>query len=244
MSGLRDAWTQGRAALGAWCLLPEGGITELFATAGYDYLCIDCQHGLIGYESMVLMLRAAARTGASPIVRVPSNDPAWIGRALDAGAEAVVVPLVNTPDEAARVVAACRYPPDGVRSIGPNRGVPDVMCFVMIETSAAVESADAICAVPGLDGVYVGPSDLAMNLGVPAQDQFRDAGHLAAIVHVAASSAREGVVSGLHLVNAPGDAKRWEADGFRMLTIASDLAILTGGAGRVLDVARGREASP
>src|SRR3989442_2154393 len=135
------------------------------APAGFGWVCVDLQHGLIGYQEMVAMLQGVALAGVPALVRVPWNDPSWIMKALDAGAAGVIVPLVNSPAEAAAAAAACRYPPDGYRSWGPVRaslGVADftpelanrsVVCAVMVETGPAVEQLDQSGSVPGRDAV-------------------------------------------------------------------------------------------
>src|ERR671916_44092 len=151
---------------------------EIFASAGVDYVCVDQQHGVIDYDSMVPMFQAIRAEGATPITRVLSNDPFLIMKALDAGALGVIVPLVNNAEDAARAVAACRYPPRGVRSYGPVRAAGVIgsrdpeelggggLCLGMVETREALERVDEIAATPGLDGIYIGPSDLALSLGL------------------------------------------------------------------------------
>ncbi|MGB8862035.1 MAG: aldolase/citrate lyase family protein, partial [Ilumatobacteraceae bacterium] len=152
-------------ALGAWIFLREPLLSEAASKAGYDYVCIDLQHGLVGFEDLTAHLQAVALGSAAPIVRVPWNEPWMIGRALDAGALGVIIPMVNTADEAARAVAACRYAPQGERSIGPigamtrhpsyfRHANSAVMCIVMIETAQAVANIDEILSVPGIDAVY------------------------------------------------------------------------------------------
>ena len=118
---LRAAWDRGETARGAWCSSPSSVVAETIAAAGYDYVCVDLQHGAVDYADAVHMLQAISGQGATPMARVQANDAATIGKILDAGALGVVVPLVDTADEAARAVAACRYPPLGGRSYGPVR---------------------------------------------------------------------------------------------------------------------------
>src|ERR687886_2556552 len=143
---LREVWAEGRTAFGLWAAIPSSFSAELVAGAGADYVCVDQQHGVVDYASMVPMLQAIGAAGAAPITRGLSNDPYRIMKALDAGALGVIVPLVNNAGEATRAVAACRYPPHGIRSYGPIRASsvigsrdPDdlageVMCIVMVET--------------------------------------------------------------------------------------------------------------
>ncbi len=233
MRALRTMWDDGRTAIGAWLLLREPLLAEEASKAGYDWVCIDLQHGMVGFEHLDAMLAATSLGTAAPLVRVPWNDTWMINRALDAGALGVIVPMVNTAEEAARAVAACRYAPAGHRSIGPTAaGVrhgagyvadanADVLCIVMIETAQAVDNIDAIVAVPGVDAVYIGPSDLSLTLGIePRMDQtapsFRDA-----LATVAAACTRAGVVAGVH-ADASLVGER-HAAGFRMINAGFDL---------------------
>src|SRR5439155_16169946 len=119
--GLREVLTSGRPAVGGWCVIPGAFTAEVVARSGVEWICIDAQHGLVGYGEMLSMLQAVTATGVPALVRVPWNDPGWIMKALDAGAAGVIVPMVNTPEEAEAAAGACRYPPDGYRSWGPTR---------------------------------------------------------------------------------------------------------------------------
>ena len=153
---------------------------EVMANLGFDWLCVDLQHGLIDYQDLTAMLPAISTTETTPIVRVPWNEPYEIMKALDAGAYGVIVPMVNNREEALRAVSACRYPPVGLRSFGPIRAAlyggrgysvesnGEIACIVMIETAEALENLQDIVTTPGVDGVYIGPSDLALALGLPA----------------------------------------------------------------------------
>ncbi|MGV0152527.1 HpcH/HpaI aldolase family protein [Rhodococcus sp. GB-02] len=163
--------------LGYWSVLDSPISTEWIAHVGWDYIALDMQHGLIGYSGMVAGLTAIDSSPSTVgMVRVEENNPTPIGRALDAGAVGVIVPLINNADEAAAAVAAAKYPPFGIRSYGPMRSqlrigpVPadanrDTVVFAMIETPQGLENVEEVCAVPGLDGVYVGPSDLRIAVG-------------------------------------------------------------------------------
>jgi 4-hydroxy-2-oxoheptanedioate aldolase len=173
-----------------------------------------------------------ARTPTTPLVRVPWNEPGIIGRVLDAGALGVIIPMVNTPEDAARAVAACRYAPDGSRSYGPlgalARYGPEyvatanqrVLCIPMIETRQAVEAVDDILAVPGIDAVYVGPADLSLTYGLPPGADQADPVFHSALATVVAACQRHGVVPGVH-ANATLAPARVEA-GFRMVTVGFD----------------------
>lgn len=246
---LRQRLAAGDRALGGWCTLPTLLGAELLAAAGFDYVCVDRQHGLADDAAMVAMLAAAAAAGATPVVRVAANDPAAIGRALDTGAEAVIVPMVNSRGDAERAVAACRYGPDGVRSFGPVRSTRfldaappadadrEVMCVVMIETADAVARANEICTTPGVDGVYVGPADLAVSMGlVPGPDQPRR--HGAAVEAVLTACRSAGVVPGIHTTSG-AEARRCVDLGFRMVSVSTDATFLAEGAAAHLRAAGG-----
>jgi len=246
---LRARCEAGLTSFGAWCVTPSTFNAEVFASEGFDYVCVDCQHGLIHYDAMWPMLQALRWSEASVVVRVPFNSTPWPGKAFDAGADAVVIPMVNDRDDAERAAAACRYAPEGVRSFGPVRSGMlfgddptlvnrEVLCLVMIETVRAVENADAICSTPGVDGVYVGPADLAVSMGVPLGEMFRAKEHADAIEEIRATAARHGLLAGIH--TGGGSQARTLADaGFRMCTVSTDAALLRAVAKRELAAALG-----
>lgn len=219
--------------VGAWCHIPSAFSAELLGRAGPDWICVDTQHGVIGYEAMVPMLRAANACAVPAVVRVTSNDPGLIGLALDAGADGVIVPMVNSPEDAERAVRACRYPPEGDRSWGPVlarlRSEPydaaaaneSVACIVQIETAEAAANADAILETDGLDAVYVGPNDLSLTSGLDPTDDPEDEEQIATIERIAAACRRHGVAPGIHCGTVE-TAARWKSAGFRMLNIAND----------------------
>ncbi|MET0663883.1 MAG: aldolase/citrate lyase family protein [Ilumatobacteraceae bacterium] len=231
---LSARWRDGATTLGAWISLRDPLLAEVAGQAGFDYVVIDMQHGLNDYGDVVGMVQAMAGTATVPLVRVPWNDQGTIGRVLDAGALGVIIPMVNTVDEARRAVAACRYAPDGTRSVGPLiprvRYGPDywsiandtVVCIPMIETRQAIEGIDEILEVPGVDAVYVGPADLSMTYGlVPRVDQHGEPfdGALATVVE---ACRRHDVTPGIH-ANTSLAATR-HAAGFRMITVGFDAA--------------------
>lgn len=236
--GLKEIWASGRTALGAWVMLREPLVAEAAALAGFDYVCIDMQHGLGTFENTVTMLYAMARTPTTPIVRVPWNEPGIIGRVLDAGAYGVIIPMVNTAAEARAAVSACRYAPLGARSVGPM-GISartaregyyptanaKVACIPMIETKQAVENIDEILSVPGIDAIYIGPADLSLTYGLDPLTDQDDAAWNAALVTVQEACVRHGVVPGIH-ASAALTAKR-HATGFRMITVGFDATVFT-----------------
>jgi 4-hydroxy-2-oxoheptanedioate aldolase len=241
----------GTPTVGFWLTTGCPPAAERLALLGYDYLCLDLQHGLVDYADCLAFLTAvdAAGTATVPLVRVPANDAAWIGRVLDAGAHGVIVPLVDTAEEAAAAVRACRYPPAGRRSwgalrgglrIGPDPRVADdtVCCIVMIETAEGLANLDAICATPGLDAIYVGPSDLSLALGAPRPGEVAGIPEFAEAVAAAReAAARAGIAAGIHCLDGATAARRL-AEGFHLTTVSSDLTHLEDAARRALETAR------
>jgi len=252
MTTMRELWDQGEVTVGGWCVMPSAFSAELMARCGFDWLCIDTQHGLIGYDQMTVMLQALAITETPAFVRVPWNQPDHIMKALDAGAQGVIVPMVNTAEEAQAAVGACRYPPDGYRSWGPIRaslGVSGyspqtanrrVVVAVMIETAAGLASADGILAVPGVDAVYVGPNDLAVTHGLEPGGDSRADEQARVIETVLAACQRQGVVAGIHC-GSPEIARHWRERGFKMLNVASDAVFLRQQASGVVRALRGED---
>ncbi|TDE00156.1 HpcH/HpaI aldolase family protein [Jiangella asiatica] len=244
---LREMWARGEVTRGAWCSSPSAVVAETLAATGYDYVCADLQHGAVDYPDAVHMLQAIWGQGATPIARVPANDPATIGRILDAGALGVVVPLVSTPEEAARAVAACRYPPTGGRSFGPVRAatvmgsrdphdLDQVVCAVMVETREGLERVDEIAATPGLDAIYVGPADLSLALDLPPAYEHDHVDHVGAVAAIQGACRRHGIVAGVHCVGGEMGARRAE-QGFQMMTLVNDLALVRSAAAEELALA-------
>jgi 4-hydroxy-2-oxoheptanedioate aldolase len=224
--------------LGYWSVIDCPVSTEWLAHIGWDYIALDLQHGLIGYSGMVAGLTAIdAAGGPVGLVRVEANDPTAIGRALDAGAAGVIVPLVNTADEARHAVAAATYPPNGIRSYGPMRSqlrigpIPasadrDTVVLVMIETPQGLANVEEICAVPGLDGIYVGPSDLRLAVGgAHSADPAVDDQFEAALVRARQAAAAAGIAAAIHTPDGAVAAQRL-AEGYTAATVASDLVHL------------------
>ena len=251
---LREAWTGGRPAFGLWSMMPGSSFgVELLCAALPDYVCIDCQHGLADPAALVPMLAAAEAAGVTSLVRVPRNDPADIGKVLDAGARGIIVPLVNDASEAARAAAACRYPPEGSRSYGPVRasvvlgtGDPvalgrEVSCIVMVETSVGLENVEQIAATGGVDGIYVGPSDLALSLGLPPTLDVVEPAHVEAVAKIKDACKRHGIAAGIHTASAEASRRHAEA-GFDMITAGTDATFLAEAARTRLATVRGEGA--
>jgi 4-hydroxy-2-oxoheptanedioate aldolase len=235
--------------VGYWVVLDSPVSTERVARLGYDYVALDAQHGLMGYSGWLHGLMAIDAAGAAGIVRVPSNNAAFIGQALDAGAAGVIVPLVNNAEEAAAAVRAVRYPPHGMRSYGPMRSalrigpVPaeadaTVLCLAMIETPEGLANVKEICAVPGIDGVYIGPSDLCLAVGgkFPNDPDVAEEFN-AALVTIREAAQDAGVIAAIHTASGEIAAQRI-SEGFTFVTVASDLTHLEIAAANHLATAR------
>jgi 4-hydroxy-2-oxoheptanedioate aldolase len=230
--------------------MPGSFGAELLAGAGVDYVCVDQQHGIIDYDSMVPMLQAIRAAGAAPITRVLSNDPFLIMKALDAGAWGVIVPMIDDAEAAARAVAACRYPPRGIRSWGPTRASValdssdpevlggEVLCLVMIETRKGLENVEEISATPGLDGIYIGPSDLAISLELSPTLDVTEEAHVEAVNRIREACRRNGLAAGIHSPSGEWARRHAEAE-FDLVTVATDAALLSGAARREVEVALG-----
>lgn len=237
--------------VGYWMTLDSPVLAERLAGIGYDYLVLDAQHGEHDARAQLVGLLAVdAAAGSAGLVRVEANLATPIGRALDLGAAGVIVPLINTADDAATAVAAARYPPRGIRSYGPLRSdlrigpTPaesddTVLVLAMIETADGLENLEEIAGTPGLDGVYVGPSDLSIGLGAayPGDPAIADS-FSRALARIREVCDREGIIAGIHTPSGEAAAARL-AEGFTLATVAHDVGHLVDSARRHLAVTRG-----
>jgi 4-hydroxy-2-oxoheptanedioate aldolase len=252
---LRAKWQAGEAAFGLWAGIPSSLTAELAAAAGYDYVCVDLQHGCSDEATMISMFQATQAAGAAPMARLAWNEPWLVMRALDLGAVGVILPLIDSAADAARAVEACRYPPHGRRSFGPVRAemvvgsaaldelAAGALCFAMIETREGLDNLDEIAATPGLDGLYVGPSDLAIALGMPprpiAVDPGEDRKPLAdAIEQVREACVTHGLIPGMHCGGGRA-AEQYARGGFRLVTVGLDTSLFKSTISRELSAARG-----
>jgi 4-hydroxy-2-oxoheptanedioate aldolase len=237
-SRLQDALAAKGRIWGGWVVGPSILGPEEFAQAGYDYVGFDLQHGYLDDADVALLLRRLEHVPIATAVRLPSADPAPIGRVLDAGADAVLVAMVESAEAAAAAVAATRYAPQGVRSFGPLRASlghdpaaheARTSVFAMIETARGMSALDEICAVPGLSGVYVGPADLAISLKENPITALSAPAVLDAVARIASVASDAGLVPGIH-ANAGKPGKAMAELGFRMITLASESQALRRGA--------------
>ena len=240
MTSFRTTWADGGRSLGAWCCLADPVALQLIAGQGYDWVCVDRQHGMATDASTPTLLHAIAHAGATPVVRVRWNTPGEIMWALDMGAHAVIVPMVESAAEAALAAAACRFPPRGIRSYGPVRGAfgPDtaandagVACLVMVETVGALAVVEEIAAADGVDGIFVGPTDLAISLGVTPGTTPPVLVEAAA--RIVAACEKAGIVPGIY-GGEPERARFWADRGFRVISVITDTALVSQAAAAAL----------
>jgi 4-hydroxy-2-oxoheptanedioate aldolase len=250
-NNVRKIWAEGGFVVNGWLGIPSGVSAEVMAHAPFDSVTVDMQHGLVELQAAVSMLQAISTTDKTPLVRVNWNDPMAIMKSLDAGAYGVVCPMINTREEAEKFVGACRYAPAGYRSFGPPRGLlyggPDyadkanetIITFAMIETQQAMDNLDEILTTPGLDAIYVGPSDLAISLGYkPAGDPSEPA-VLDAIGTILAAAKKHNVIAGIHCADGAMVA-RMAKDGFQFCTISNDVRLMASKAAEEVAAARGK----
>ena len=246
---LRTLWKSGGAAVNGWLTIPSSFAAETMAHQGWDTLTIDMQHGMIDDAALVPMLQAISTTDTVPIVRVPWLEPGILMRALDAGAYGVICPMVNTRQDAQKLVAFTHYPPRGTRSFGPLRAVlyagvdyvqhanDTIVTLAMIETAEALDNLDAILSVEGLDAIYIGPSDLSLALGCKPTFDDLEPKAFEAVEHILARAKAHGVVAGIHN-GTPEAALKRIAKGFQFVTIGSDARLMADGAQQVISAMR------
>jgi len=211
---VRERWARGEAASNLWVDIGWPVTVEALGRLGYDSCTVDMQHSLIDRAALVPVLQALSLGGSAPLVRVTQNDPGEIAFVLDAGAYGVVCPTMETPEDCARFVAACDYPPRGVRSWGPVRGLMyggadyfaayagEILRIALVETKKGIDNLDAICATPGLDMVYLGPNDLGVSHGAAPSYTPNHPEVERAVDLVAAAAKRHGIAAGIHAGNA------------------------------------------
>ena len=247
-STLQRALSRATPIWGGWITGPTLLGPEEFARAGYDYVGFDAQHGYLDDADIACMLRRIEHVPIGTVVRLPNADSAPIGRVLDAGADAVVIAMIESAEQAAAAVAATRYPPAGIRSFGPLRASlghnttaleSRASVFAMIETAAALSGLNEICAVEGLAGLYVGPADLALSMGADVVGATKHPAVLDAIAQIHRAAADAGLVIGIHA----GDGKTGRAMsqlGLRMITLVAESQALRRGAAEHLREATGQ----
>jgi 4-hydroxy-2-oxoheptanedioate aldolase len=235
---LRRRWSEGQPCHGLWSLLPGAVTGEVLARTGPDYVVVDLQHGATTEAELPGVAAAIATAGSVPLVRTRSPAFADIGRPLDMGARGVIVPNVRDADHAREVVQASRYAPAGGRSIGRLSGGADQpLVIVMVEVSTALDDLDSVLAVEGLDGVYVGPGDLSLSLGLAGDERRQELRDVLSSIVARAGAA--GVPVGVH-ASSGQEAAEYAAEGATIVTVAVDAAALREAVTHHLGAARGR----
>ena len=253
---LKEIWAAGGAVLNGWCSIPSSFSAEVMAHQGFDSITIDTQHGVIDYQMAIHMLQAISTTSVIPMMRVSWNDPNQLMKALDAGAYGVICPMINTVDDAAALVSACKYPPRGIRSFGPIRAKyyaggathgggdyhnfadEETLVIPQIETRQAIENLDEILQVEGIGAIYVGPSDLAMALGSEPRKGQSDPEVVAARNEILATCKRRGIPAGIH-TNSVDVAVEMIKQGFQLTSLQSDDRFLMQKAKAEVEAVRG-----
>ena len=249
------SWREGGQNVGAWLDSPDAFITENMGALGWDWLVVDLQHGLLDYSDMVPMLQALSITNTVPFVRVPWRDTWQIDRALDAGAMGVIVPLVNNREQAEEVVRAMKYPNNpvtpGIRSCGPVRSMglygsehmeradDEIAVICQIETAEALENLEEIASCPGVDALYIGPTDLAFGLGInPAGGNrwwgslFTHEDHIAAVKRVREVAQANGKAAIMHVLNSTEQSEQYLKDGFNGVMVGAARSWMITAAGK------------
>jgi 4-hydroxy-2-oxoheptanedioate aldolase len=252
---IRSIWKAGGAVVNGWLAIPSAFSAETMAHQGWDTLTVDLQHGVVDYQMAVNMFTAISTTQTVPMARVPWLEPGILMKVLDAGAYAVICPMVNTREDAQKLVAWTHYAPRGTRSFGPIRALlyggadypthanDTIVVFAMIETKQALDNLDDILSVEGLDAIYIGPADLSVALGcTPTFDEV-DKPVAEAIDHILARAKARGVVAAIHNGTPEAALKRIEK-GFQFVTIASDARLMAAGAQQVISKMRAGASAP
>lgn len=235
---LKARLSAGKACVNGWLTLPSPFVAEMMAQTGWDSLTIDIQHGLQDYQSAVAIIQSIQRFPVTPLVRVPHHDQGLIGKVLDAGAWGVICPMVNTVEDARNFAQACHYPPLGNRSFGPIRARAyggtrpyheianeQILVLPQIETQQAVDNAAAILDVPGISGIYIGPNDLGLSVGLPPTLDREEPQILSIYSALLQETRQRGLIPAIHNAS-PAYAARMIELGFRFVTVGSDLGLL------------------
>ena len=252
-NNVRTIWADGGAVVNGWLAIPSSYSAEVMAATPYDSVTVDTQHGMVDFPDAVKMLGAMSAYTPTPFARVPWNDPAAIMKLLDAGAYGIICPMINTREQCEQFVGACRYAPKGFRSFGPARGLlyggPDyaahandtIVTMAMIETEEALNNVDEIMMVDGLDGIYIGPNDLAISLGNPPNPEPTAPNVVEAVDTILAAAKKHKVAAGIHCPSGASARDKIEK-GFQFTTIANDARLMAMASSAEIQVARGGNA--
>ena len=241
---VKEKLAAGRPAIGTWLSLCSPLAADYMAHMGLDWLVVDTEHSPVGFETTVQCFQAIATTDTIPMARVAWNDPMLIKRLLDAGALGLVVPMVNFPEEAQKAVAAMKYPPQGIRSLGGGRCLnygedyftwanDQIACIVQIEHIDAVLRAEEILSVEGVDACFIGPNDLAGSMGLKPDMNVSHPRHEEAVQQVLRAARKVGTPAGIHVPTAEHVNRRLE-QGFQFIALANDARFMRAAASEAL----------
>ena len=245
INDLKLHFAAGGNAVNGWCAIPSTVTAEIIGRAGFDMVTVDMQHGLIDYQTALTMCQVLQGLPAPALVRVPWNEPGVIMKCLDAGFSGLICPMINTRADARRLVDAARYAPLGSRSFGPTRANlvhgatyahsanEAVLLFAMIETREAMSNLDDILGVDGIDGVYVGPSDLGLSLGYEPTLEPTAPEVIAAIEEIAKRARAAGRIAGVH-TGSPSMVKAMLGQGFQFASLLTDVRLFANALSRSL----------
>ncbi|MEE2774629.1 MAG: aldolase/citrate lyase family protein [Pseudomonadota bacterium] len=251
-NNLRDLWSKEMPAINGWLSMPSAFGAEIMANQGFDSLTLDIQHGVIDYQDALRMLQSLGAYSVAPLTRVSWLDPGLIMKVLDAGFYGIICPMINNKKQAEKFVSYCRYPPLGSRSYGPTRALyslgsdyypkanDQIICLAMIETAEAMNNLEEIVRTPGLDGVYIGPSDLSLGIGngqLPPGFDREETQIVNAIKTILKAAKAAGIRAGIHC-GSPEYATRAISWGFDLVTIGSDARLLATAAKKVVSDVR------
>jgi len=254
---VRAKLKRGEPSVGTWLTLPDSTAALLMAQVGFDWFTVELEHTPVTFETAAQSFGITAASGVAPLARVPWNHGENIKRVLDTGAWGIVVPMVNSRLEAEAAVAAARYAPLGNRSIGGQlhavnfktdpatyyaRANEEILVVIMAEHIKAIEAADEIFSVPGIDVAFIGPNDLHHSLGKPPAFDSEHKEYVDAVKHVLKTARKYGVAPGIHVVDAAAAQRRIE-EGFQFIAVASEAGLMVAKAqevARVLGLGTGR----
>lgn len=241
---VKEKLAAGKPAVGTWLSLASWVSAEYMAHAGFDWLVVDTEHSPVGFETMVHCFQAICTTDTIPMARVAWNDPVLIKRLLDAGAMGLVIPMVNSPEEAEQAVKAMKFPPQGFRSLGGGRAMvygsdyfasanDEIAVVVQIEHIDAVNKTEEILSVEGVDAGFIGPNDLAGSMGLTPDIHCSHPDHEAAVMKVLESAKKVGKPAGIHCVTTEAVNRRIE-QGFQFVAISSDAGLMKAAAAKTV----------
>jgi 2-dehydro-3-deoxyglucarate aldolase len=250
MNKFRQQLLAGDLTLGAWVQIGHPACGEIMAAAGFDWVCVDLEHGAIGLETMTDIFRAMSGFDSVPVARLPANDPIWIHRALDAGARGLIIPMVKTADEAEAAVREAKYPPRGVRGFGYSRANmhgkdfnsyiassnEEIAMIMQIEHRDAVDHVEEILQVPDVDGLFIGPLDLSGSLGITGKMDHPDM--VSALQRFRTACQKHKASAGIHIVR-PSETNIQAAieQGYTLIALGLDNVFLQEGAANCLRAA-------